>query len=219
MAAAAVGAIVATTSDNTNTQIAAYAISSSIIDLFATIILNGYSREYELEADRLSEFYLTYTGNSFHKEFLENILRKLLYVSDGNPKGENGNSFADHPPIVQRLDMLNFSQVEIYQKPVEFWGYDEFENLVGVFSILGQKQIDPDYLSTNNTRNPYGNNDSMVQIIFFTTLRVTEFLKSKCEAKHFIMKGVKGRFDNKEDTKVYPLTDVGIIFTSRVASN
>jgi len=211
MAAAAVGAVIATTTDNTNTQVAAYAISASIIDLFATIILNGYSREHELEADRVSEFYLTFLGDSSQKLFLENVLKKLLYASGGSPKGETGSSFADHPPIVQRLYMLGFSQIDIFQKPIEFLGYDKFGNLVATFSILGQKQIDINSQITN-VRNPYENTDSTVQAVFFTTLRVTEFLKSPCEAKKFNIKGIKGGFDNKEDTKVFPRTEVGIIF-------
>lgn len=210
IAAAAVGTIVATTTDNANTQVAAYAISASIIDLFANIILSGYSRQYELEADRVAEFYLGSTGPN-EKIYFENVLNKLVYLSDEDPSDNSSSTFASHPPLSQRMNALKNSQIFVYPEKVSYRGYDELGNLVATFSILGHKQVSKGYVD-HSINTQYQNDDTLNTFIIYTELKLTEFLKDPCEAKHFSVKGVRSKFENKEDTKVFPLSETAIMF-------
>ncbi len=210
VAAAMAGTIIASTTDNSNVQIAAYEITRSIINLFGNIILNGYSREYEMEADRVSELFSSLHSQEKQPPHLSNVIKKIRYASNEDPTSKREFS-STHPTNFERLRAMEESELKIYDSPIVFTGIDKDSNIVATFTLLGEKPFALSRVFSRGDRHREYE-EQYFESIVFSVLKTTEYLRSGCEAKDFKFKNMPLKFDNKEDTKIYPLSEQGILF-------
>jgi len=175
------GIVVAHTTDDVDAAILSQETSSSIVNVFAEIALNGYSRKYETEADRTAELYLRCLHGESATDYMSQIIRKLSYYDNCVPASRDRSSGSTHPTADQRLLALEQNSIDILDPPVVFEAFDEHGHLIATFSILARDQV-----------------------TCYAVLETTVYLREPCEVKDFSFTNLRSKCDNEADTQIYP---------------
>ncbi|HUU27927.1 MAG TPA: M48 family metalloprotease [archaeon] len=166
---------------------------SSISSMATQIVLAGYSREYEQEAD----FYaISYLQQQNQGQSINNVLLKLQYYS--NIQGtafEKIRVFARYPNIDLRINSVQNASVKKFPSDCIFIGYHKSGD------VAAQIQFDSQSLVSN-------------RLTVFANLLTTSALSKEQKIKSFkvISEGKEYELENQEDMVILPNEELGIAF-------
>lgn len=220
---AVTGAAVGVATKSNNNGIIAGAFAQAIADLAAEISSAGYSRDLEEEADRLVQLYSQHTVGSPHNSSYTTLLRKLQYYSNELPNKLYSSTFSSHPDLEKRIkanETITFAQLDA---PIRYSGFDKYGHLVATLKVMAISQVPTIIKQTNY----YADKEYAAahEVTVFAEINTTPYLGKVTEVKHFFLDSISSKFnslakpegykfENNEDTKLYPGQQAGIVFYS-----
>lgn len=97
------------------------------------LVLFGYSRENEREADIFAKLYLAKNGKTGEKFLL--ALKKIKYLEEGRGH-KTGGILSTHPGIEERIDRVETTHVGVFERNHIFAGFDSKENEVAELRLI-----------------------------------------------------------------------------------
>ncbi len=185
------------------------------------IVLSGYSRDYECEADFYAIAFMNTMGD---RRSYGNMMRKLQYQS--NVRGsiwQTGKVFSSHPDIDQRIQFADNAEVSIFSANTGFIGYSSSAQKVAEVrfeaqcATRAQLPVPKEETLISNWKEPgFQRYETVAMYKLFATISTTEEIKKARKIKEIkVVSGGKVRkLDNREDTTVSPLHEVGCTFES-----
>ena len=183
------------------------------------IALSGYGWECEIEADYYAIAFMKSMGdnNSYSR-----IMRKLQYNSNVNGYVHRKRSaFATHPDIDQRVQFAENARIQVYPANMVFVGYSKSGEEVAEIRFEAQCVSQGDVplpkerqTLTNFQREGFQKYETVTRLKLFATLSATAELEEVSEIKEIkvITGGTVHKLDNKEDTRLFPLYEIGCTF-------
>lgn len=107
-----------------------------LYNIAARLVLFGYSRDNEREADIFAKLYLIKIGKGKQKLLLS--LKKIKYLEEGL-EHKAGGVFSTHPGIEERIDRLEATRVSTFEKDNVFMGFDNKGSKVAELHLLWEK--------------------------------------------------------------------------------
>lgn len=100
----------------------AMATAQVIANIGAAIVLTGYEREHEIEADA---FACVYSERKFaSREPFARVLRKLQFAENARGFDEQVSAFSSHPEIASRIASASRASIAAFDSTDVFTGYD-----------------------------------------------------------------------------------------------
>ncbi|MBN2290651.1 MAG: M48 family metalloprotease [Candidatus Glassbacteria bacterium] len=172
-------------------------ILSSFSSMAAQIVLAGYSREYEQEAD----FYaVSYLMERDQRQAMYSLLQKLQYYSGvQGVVSERIKVFARYPNIDQRLSAVRSVALRKFPADLVFSGYDASGE------VMAQIQFDSQCLASDGYK-------------LFARISTTSALGKEQKIKRIgiVSGGREYRLENRENVVIFPNDEVGCAFEARV---
>jgi len=168
-------------------------ILSSFSGIAAQIVMSGYSREFEQEADYYAVSYLMQQND---KQSMIKVLLKLQYYSSiQGIISERMKVLAKYPNIDDRINYVQNASVRRFPTDCIFSGYKKSGD------IVGQIQFDSQCLALNNLE-------------VFVKITTTSALgrEQKIKTIKIITNGREHELENKEGIIIFPNDEVGCSF-------
>ena len=190
--------IVAGLGGGVHTEAANWAVVMA--QLASSIVLTGYARKYEEEADMFATMYFESNEELSGLSSFSRALRKLQYNQDFyDPQGKSSSLLATHPKIDDRIELVEEGENAPFAREDTFYGYDTADNLVATVSFLGQR-VHP-----------------KVGLRVLALVESTSALEkgSKIKEMNITIGRRRIKIDNKEDTEILPNDEVGVSFVTK----
>ena len=224
LAAAAADAAVLYKTKDRSTEVIAGEIISGIALFTAKLILSGYSREFEQEADITALAYLKKVRNDW--ESYASVLHKIQYSANlAGQTADRVDEFSTHPDIDFRVDCARNAEFQDFAPELTFTGYDQDGEVVAEvivesqcvsWGIIRADAPVPGVLSPYAAINAGKTTlDKVVKrLCLYATIRTTGELGQSCAVKEIRLRTESGavKLDNREDTWVFPFDETGCTF-------
>jgi hypothetical protein len=196
------------------------------------LALNGYSRDMEMEADAAAVHYLARSAGQTQRRHLARILAKLEY-RDQCATGRRGdyNGFSTHPPSNRRSDFALNAQTMFFTEPpvFDFKTNDGASFQLEIVGICHHAYFETAYRPQYTDRTAYefglpdGGSVEEYQVGSVSETRVFALVSAGSGVKRgtefkdmeLRMDGSWVRFDNKEDTTLYPNASTSMMLVHR----
>ncbi len=228
--------VVAAAAASQGAEGAGVAVAAGMAAVIATtateLALAGYSRDMEMESDAAAVHYLVRTAGEADRRHLARILAKLEYHEGCRGDAWSGDPrVSDHPPNTVRSDFAANAETMFFDEPMTFafttddGGHYELD-IVGIchhayFEPQGQLVYEDQQAyefgldEGHYDYSQYGTNRSDTRI--FASVRAGAGVQRGMEFKDMDlqMDGAWLKFDNKEDTTLYPNAEVSMVLVRR----
>lgn len=198
--ALAIGVTAALTKSRNATEVAA-----TLSNIASSIVLTGYGRDMEEEADSFAGIYFEHQGNVYGPQSMVQVLSKLLYAGEltgADPDG-GGGLFASHPDLPDRIQKVRHTTADV-APDVSFEGLDKDEEVVATVRFQWQRHYPR-----------LGSIDGGYEMI--SLIDTTPALGEKAKVKDIKIRTESEwlKLDNKEDMEIEPGESVGAAFVSK----
>ena len=219
---------VAASQDNADAAALAVGATAIVASLATELALAGYSRDMEMEADAAAVHYLSRSAGAGERTHFARVLAKMEY----HQQCETGNlsyfdSFYRHPPNSVRSDFARNAETLFFDEPPVF-RFETADGAVFDLEIVGichhayfepDPEIDPEdthaYEFGAAASRAGGGPRSDTRV--FATIRAGSGVERGMEFKdmELQMDGHWVKFDNKEDTNLYPDAETSMVLVRR----
>lgn len=189
------------------------------------IVMQGYSRENEQEADIYAINYMKKVRNDDISHIL--VEMKLQYYSNlmGHVEDEEDKPLLrSHPYPDYRVQLARNARIEDFGSGLRFRGYDKDSELVAelvlesqcVTKVITKAETSRPALTSYYAVGKGYRDKTMDRLYLFGTIRTTTALSDSCEMRSIKVNcGEKTvKLDDKEDTILIPLYETGCAFES-----
>lgn len=224
------GAILGGLASSKGDQGSAQAISGAVTLLAAIatqVAIAGYSRDMEMEADAFALNYLAQNHGPDSRKALSVVLSKMEYFQGCQFQKQigKGDSFSSHPTLATRSDFTRNARIEFFASPLAF-ALEKDGVIAGTLQILGLVQsvyrahdfvIDESSQLAEFTAVDNNQGQMINETRIFATLKGGHALQKNSEFKDMkvAFDDLVLKFDNKEDTKLYPDTSISMVLINR----
>ena len=187
------------------------------------IAMQGYSREYEQEADIYAINYMKKVRNDDISHIL--FEKKTQYYANlmGQTEDEEDKPLLrSHPYADYRIQLAENARIEDFGSGLTFKAYDRDGELVAelvlesqcVTKVVTRAETSRSALTSYYAAGRGYRNKTMDRLYLFGTIRTTTALSDSCEIRDIKIKcGEKTvKLDNREDTVLIPLYETGCAF-------
>lgn len=191
-----------------------------ISDVTSTVSLDGYNKEQEFESDDVTQLYLNNMYGSNEKTAIQNILKKMKYLSNRSEEDFSSAYDDSHTKTIARYIHLNNSSFLPFDPPLKFIGHDKEDNIIGEIELLYyvNEKFKKKYKKHGYS---YYQNKITFKHYIYAQISSTEYFLDMQKIRDFTIAigNVKYKFDNKEDTPILPLSTTGCLFEYESSSN
>jgi len=187
------------------------------------IVMQGYSRENEQEADIYAINYMKKVRNDDISHIL--FEKKAQYHANlmGHIEDETDKPLLrSHPYADYRIQLAENARIEDFGAGMTFRGYDKDGELVAelvlesqcVTKVITRVETSRPALTSYYAVGKGYREKTMDRLYLFGTISTTTALSDSCEMKDIKIKcgDSKIKLDNKEDTILFPLYETGCVF-------
>jgi Zn-dependent protease with chaperone function len=206
----------------------ALAVSNTAIEL----ALAGYSRDMEMEADAVAVNYLVHSQGQAERKHLARVLAKLEYLDECDAGQRSvADAFSSHPADDARSDFAANAEVVFFESPLDFeiGTKDGGEIDVHVFGLSHHAYFLQDKFDTYEDQTAYefglgesssggfGDDGFRSETRLFVAVTANNRVRRGLEFKDMevLIDGRWIKFDNKEDTELYPDTTISMTMSHR----